>query len=288
MKLIRYGNAGEERPGVLYKGSYLDTSTLFSDYDERFFSTAGPEKLQQYLLEHAETLSGLPEGVRLGAPVSRPSKIVCIGLNYRDHAIETGAKIPVEPILFFKSTTALCGPNDSLVIPLNSQKTDWEIELAVVIGKKASNVPMDQAADHIAGYCMMNDYSERAFQKEMGGQFCKGKSCDSFAPLGPWMATPDEIPNPGNLAMQLKVNGVTYQNGNTSDLIFDIPFLISYISRFMTLLPGDIISTGTPAGVGAGTKPVPTFLRAGDVIDMKIEGLGTSRQVAVSHPGVIL
>jgi 2-keto-4-pentenoate hydratase/2-oxohepta-3-ene-1,7-dioic acid hydratase in catechol pathway len=221
------------------------------------------------------------EGERWGAPVCRPSKIVCIGLNYRHHAEETGAAIPTEPIIFFKASSALVGPNDDLVIPRGSEKTDWEVELAIVIGAAARYVTEASALHHVAGYALHNDYSERAFQLERGGQWVKGKSADSFAPLGPFVATPDEIPDVQNLPLSLRVNGETMQNGNTSDMIFGVPALVSYLSRFMTLLPGDVISTGTPAGVGMGQKP-PRFLRPGDVCELTIEGLGSSRQRAVA------
>jgi 2,4-didehydro-3-deoxy-L-rhamnonate hydrolase len=224
-------------------------------------------------------LEPLDRTVRLGPPVLRPSKIVCIGLNYADHARESGAAIPEEPILFFKSVSAITGPNDPVTIPRNSKKTDWEVELAVVIGKKASYVEETAATDHIAGYCLHNDYSEREFQLERGGQWVKGKSCDSFAPLGPFIATPDEIKDIDNLRLWLRVNGRTMQDGNTANLIFKIPFLIHYVSRFMTLMPGDILSTGTPPGVGLGMKPVPVYLNAGDVVELGIEGLGSSRQI---------
>ena len=280
MKLIRHGIPGKELPGILHEGKKWDTSRWFDDYGESFFENEGISKLSQLLKDNFSEMTLLSDDVRLGPPVGRPSKIVCVGLNYRDHAIETNSTIPTQPILFFKSTTALCGPDDDLIIPLNSNKTDWEIELAVVIGKKASYVPIDRAMEYVAGYCMMNDYSERAFQKEMGGQFCKGKSCDTFAPLGPWLVTKDEIEDVHNLKMQLMVNGKTYQNGNSADMIFSVGQLVSYISQFMTLLPGDIISTGTPAGVGAGVKPHPVFLHEGDTIEMYIESLGRSSQKA--------
>jgi 2-keto-4-pentenoate hydratase/2-oxohepta-3-ene-1,7-dioic acid hydratase in catechol pathway len=215
--------------------------------------------------------------------VARPSKIVCIGLNYVDHCLETNAPIPTEPVLFFKSTTALCGPNDNVVIPKNSVKTDWEVELAFVIGKKASYVEEADALDYVAGYCLHNDYSEREFQLERGGQWAKGKGCDTFAPLGPFLATTDEVDDVNNLKMWLTVNGKTYQNSNTLNLVFKIPFLVHYLSQFMTLLPGDVISTGTPPGVGLGIKPEPVYVKPGDVIELGIEGLGTSKQTAVAY-----
>ena len=281
MKLIRYGNPGNEKPGIIHNDRWLDMSPFVDDYNEAFFENNGLAKLEEILTDDTKFFMEIPQDTRLGAPVARPSKIVCIGLNFRDHAIETGSAIPTEPILFFKSTTALCGPNDNLVIPRSSHKTDWEVELTIIIGKKASYVSQEEALDYVAGYALMNDYSERAFQKERGGQFCKGKGCDTFAPLGPFLATKDEIADVQNLSMQLSVNGTLMQDGNTSDMIFDVPYLVSYISQFMTLLPGDIISTGTPAGVGAGIKPSPVFLKSGDVVEMSIEGLGESRQEVV-------
>ena len=281
MKLIRFGDAGQEKTGIIHNDRWLDMSPFVEDYNEAFFENNGLAKLEDILKDDSKFFMEIPQDTRLGTPVARPSKIVCIGLNFRDHAIETGSAIPTEPILFFKSTTALCGPNDNLVIPRNSHKTDWEVELTIIIGKKASYVSEENAMDYVAGYALMNDYSERAFQKERGGQFCKGKGCDTFAPLGPFLATKDEIADVQNLSMQLIVNGNLMQDGNTSDMIFDVPYLVSYISQFMTLLPGDIISTGTPSGVGAGIKPSPVFLKKGDVVEMKIEGLGESRQEVV-------
>jgi 2,4-diketo-3-deoxy-L-fuconate hydrolase len=221
----------------------------------------------------------------LDSPVARPSKIVCIGLNYADHARETKAQPPAEPVIFLKSTTALCGPFDPIIIPKNSKKTDWEVELAIVMAKKASYISESAALDHIAGYCLHNDVSEREFQIERNGTWDKGKGCDHFAPLGPFLATPDEITDVNRLRLWLKVNGRTMQSGTTADLIFKIPFLISYISQFMTLLPGDVISTGTPAGVGLGMNP-PVYLSPGDKVELGIEGLGISRQQAVSYQPV--
>ena len=279
MKLIRFGEPGKEKPGIIIHEKYFDVSDYVRDYDERFFTEDGLSFLKK-ITGDAE-LRPVPEDIRLGSPLARPSKIICIGLNYSDHAAETNMPIPKEPIIFFKSTTALCGPNDHLIIPKDSVKTDWEVELAVVIGKKASYVEEKNAMDHVAGYCLHNDYSEREFQMERGGQWVKGKSCDSFAPLGPFLATPDEMDDIHNLKLWLTVNGKMMQNGNTSNLIFKIPFLIAYISRFMTLLPGDIISTGTPAGVGMGQKPNPIYIKSGDVIELGIDGLGSSKQVAV-------
>lgn len=278
MKLIRFGQSGSEQCGVLLPdGRQIDVSSSFPRYDEEFFASDGIVRLRKWLETNDCTAPVVPEGTRLGSPVARPSKIICIGLNYSDHAKESGMQVPSEPVVFFKSTTALTGPNDILVIPRDSEKTDWEVELAVVIGKKASYVSESDAADHIAGYLLHNDYSERAWQLERGGQWVKGKSADTFAPLGPWLATPEEIPDPHSLRLWLKVNGETKQDGNSSNLIFRIPFLISYLSNFMTLLPGDVISTGTPAGVGLGFKP-PQYLKDGDVVELGIDGLGTQRQ----------
>ena len=281
MKLLRFGPSGREKPGLtMPDGTVLDASGFGEDYNERFFETDGLRRLQVWAAASAATAPRVPAGTRLGPAVARPSKIVCIGLNYIDHARETGAKIPTEPIVFFKSTTALCGPNDDLEIPRKSQKTDWEVELAVVIGKKAKYVDEKDAMDYVAGYVLHNDYSEREFQLERGGQWVKGKSADTFAPLGPFMATRDEIADVHNLRLWLTVNGKKYQDGNTSNLIFKIPFLVHYISQFMTLLPGDVISTGTPAGVGLGFNP-PVYLKPGDVVELGIDGLGTSKQKAV-------
>jgi 2-keto-4-pentenoate hydratase/2-oxohepta-3-ene-1,7-dioic acid hydratase in catechol pathway len=277
MKLIRFGEANKEKPGIFFGEDYYDLTSFGEDYNEQFFENGGLQRLQSFFQANKSNLPKLSKDVRLGSPVARPSKIICIGLNYADHAKETGAQIPKEPIIFFKSTTALIGPNDSVIIPKNSRKTDWEVELAVVIGKKASYVDDVEALDYVAGYCLHNDLSEREFQLERGGQWVKGKSCDTFAPLGPFLATKDEIKDLDNLRLWLKVNGQTMQDGTTANLIFKIPFLVSYLSHFMTLLPGDIISTGTPAGVGLGMNP-PVYLKDGDVVELGIDGLGTSRQ----------
>ena len=284
MKLIRFGKTGQEKPGVeLPDGKRIDTSAFGEDYNEQFFTNNGTARLAEWLKSNQSTCPAVDASERLGAPLARPSKIICIGLNYVDHAKETNAAIPTEPIVFFKATTAMCGPFDSLVIPKNSIKTDWEVELAVVIGKKATYVDEKDANDYIAGYMLHNDYSERAFQLERNGQWVKGKSCDTFAPLGPVLATPDEIKDIHNVRLWLSLNGKVLQDGNTSNLIFKIPFLISYLSQFMTLLPGDIISTGTPAGVGLGQKPEPFYVKPGDIIELGIDGLGTSKQVAVAY-----
>jgi 2-keto-4-pentenoate hydratase/2-oxohepta-3-ene-1,7-dioic acid hydratase in catechol pathway len=282
MKLIRFGNEGYEKPGIIVNDIWYDVSSMVVDYNETFFANNDIKKLQDAVA--AGTLFPVVEpNTRLGSAVARPSKIICIGLNYVDHCLETNAPIPTEPVLFFKSTTALCGPNDDVVIPKNSVKTDWEVELAFVISKKASYVEESEALDYVAGYCLHNDYSEREFQLERGGQWAKGKGCDTFAPLGPFLATPDEITDVNNLKMWLTVNGKTYQNSNTLNLVFKIPFLVHYLSQFMTLLPGDVISTGTPPGVGLGIKPEPVYVKPGDVIELGIEGLGTSKQTAVAY-----
>ena len=281
MKLVRYGEPGKEKPGVLIGEDIFDVSAHITDYNEDFFGGDAVEELKKKV--EAGWLEKVEKPVRLGAPLARPSKIICVGLNYKDHAAETNAPIPAEPILFFKSTTAIVGPNDDLIIPKNSKKTDWEVELAIVIGKKASYVEEQDALNHVAGYVLHNDYSEREFQLERNGQWVKGKSCDTFAPLGPFIATKDEIADVHNLRLWLKVNGQTLQDGNTSNLIFNIPFVVSYISQFMTLLPGDVITTGTPAGVGLGQKPEPWYLKEGDVVELGIDGLGSSKQYVKSY-----
>lgn len=282
MKLIRFGDPGKERPGVLLgEDTRLDVSSFGTDYDENFFSNGAFSRLQLWLRTHAESAPRIPASVRLGPPICRPSKIVCIGLNFRDHAAESRMELPAEPVIFFKSTTSIVGPNDDVVIPRKAEKVDWEVELAVVIGKKALYIDKQQAMEFVAGYVLHNDYSERSFQLERGGQWVKGKSADTFAPLGPFMATVDEIPNPQNLAMWLTVNGEYQQKSTTAQMIFDVATLVSYVSQFMTLLPGDIISTGTPAGVGLGMRP-PRYLKAGDVVELGIECLGQSRQKIIS------
>jgi 2,4-didehydro-3-deoxy-L-rhamnonate hydrolase len=284
MKLIRFGEVANEKPGVILDNEYYDVSSFGEDYNEQFFGNDGLDRLQKFVESNRETLPKIENGVRLGSPIARPSKIICIGLNYADHAKETGAQIPTEPIIFFKSTTAIIGPNDNVIIPRNSMKSDWEVELAVVIGKKASYVEESEAMNYVAGYCLHNDLSEREFQLERNGQWVKGKSCDTFAPLGPFLATKGEIKDVDNLDVWLKLNDRQVQKSNTSNLIFKIPFLVSYLSQFMTLLPGDVISTGTPAGVGLGMNP-QLYLKPGDVMELGIEGLGTSKQKAVAYAG---
>jgi 2-keto-4-pentenoate hydratase/2-oxohepta-3-ene-1,7-dioic acid hydratase in catechol pathway len=280
MKLIRFGEPGKEKTGVIIDEKKYDTSTFGEDYNEQFFETNGIARLADFIDNNM--LAQVADDERLGCPLARPSKIVCIGLNYVDHARETNATPPTEPVIFMKATTAIVGPFDDIIIPKNSKKTDWEVELAVVIGKKASYVTEAAAMDYVAGYVLHNDVSEREFQIERGGTWDKGKGCDTFAPIGPFFATKDEIPDPHNLRLWLKVNGEIMQDGNTNNFIFNIPFLIAYTSQFMTLLPGDIISTGTPAGVGLGMKP-PFYLKPGDIVELGIDGLGTSRQAVKAY-----
>jgi 2,4-didehydro-3-deoxy-L-rhamnonate hydrolase len=282
MKLIRFGAETKEQPGIeLKNGTWIDVSAFGEDYSEEFFASDGIKRLEKWLAENQSACPTVDPSTRLGCPIYKTSKIICIGLNYSDHASESNMQLPAEPVVFFKATTAICGPNDNLIIPRNSKKTDWEVELAVVIGKKASYVEEKDALNYVAGYMLHNDYSEREFQLERSGQWVKGKSCDSFAPLGPFMATPDEISDLNNLRLWLTVNGKKMQDGNTANLVFKVPHLVSYVSQFMTLLPGDIISTGTPAGVGLGQKPEPIYIKKGDIIELGIDGLGKSRQVAV-------
>lgn len=283
MKLIRFGKPENEKPGVqLPDGQKIDVSAFCSDYDETFFGTDGITRLQEWLSKHQDECPKISDAARLGSPLARPSKIVCVGLNYAKHAQESGMEVPSEPVLFFKASSAVIGPFDDVVLPKNSKKSDWEVELAVVIGAKASYVSESNAMDHVAGYVLHNDISERAFQLERLGQWVKGKSCDTFAPLGPFLATADEISDPHNLNLWLKLNGTTMQDSSTSDLIFGIPKLVSYISEFMTLLPGDIISTGTPFGVGLGLDP-QMYLKAGDEMELGIDGLGISKQKVISY-----
>jgi 2,4-diketo-3-deoxy-L-fuconate hydrolase len=280
MKLIRIGDAGEEVPAVqLDDGRRIKIPAEFGDFDEKFFGGDAIERLRDWIGKNGGDATDGGSDCRLGCPIARPSKIICIGLNYSDHARESGLKEPGEPVMFFKATTAISGPYDALRIPEGSSKTDWEVELAVVVGKRASRVPAEAAMDHVAGYLLHNDYSEREWQLEREGQWVKGKSADTFAPLGPWLLTRDELPDPGNLRLWLKVNGVIKQDGNTKNLIFNVPTVVSYVSQFMTLLPGDVISTGTPAGVGLGFDP-PQYLNPGDVIELGIDRLGEQRQVA--------
>jgi 2,4-diketo-3-deoxy-L-fuconate hydrolase len=280
MKLIRFGEAGKEKPGVIINDVKYDASAFGEDYTEAFFENNGLVRLAEFV--NSNKLNVIADDIRLGSPIARPSKIVCIGLNYADHAKETNAQLPSEPIIFMKSTTSLVGPNDAIMIPKNSVKTDWEVELAVVIGKKASYINEAEAADYIAGYVLHNDVSEREFQLERNGTWDKGKGCDTFAPLGPFLATADELGDVDNLNLWLTVNGKQMQQGTTANFIFKVPYLIAYVSQFMTLLPGDVISTGTPAGVGLGFNP-PVYLKEGDVVELGIDGLGSSRQAVIAY-----
>ena len=282
MKLIRFGPPGKEKPGIVLNEKMHDASSFGEDYDERFFETDGLKRLEDFLKQKDHQVPKLPDGIRLGSPVARPSKIVCIGLNYADHAKETNAPIPPEPVIFLKATSSLCGPFDNIIIPKNSEKTDWEVELAVVIAKKASYVSEAEAMNYVAGYCLHNDVSERTFQLERNGTWDKGKGCDTFAPLGPWLLTKDEIEDVNSLRLWLKVNDRMMQDGTTANLIFKVPFLVFYVSQFMSLLPGDIISTGTPAGVGLGMKP-PVYLRDGDIVELGIDRLGTAKQTCKAY-----
>lgn len=287
MKLLRFGEFEQESPAVeLANGKRIDVSAFGEDYTEKFFGTEGVTRLATWLETNADNCPEIPTDVRLGSCIARPSKIVCIGLNYAKHAAESGMAVPAEPVVFFKSTTALCGPNDDVIIPRNSEKTDWEVELAVIIGKKASYIEEHDAMDYVAGYALHNDYSERAFQLERSGQWVKGKSNDTFAPLGPIMVTKDEIPDPQNLRLWLSIDGEMLQDSNTNDMIFGVQHVVAYLSNFMTLLPGDVISTGTPFGVGLGFKP-PRYLKGGEVIELGIDGLGTQRQVAVRYENLV-
>jgi len=283
MKLFRFGRPGAEKPGVMLDGEQkIDISAFGEDYTEQFFTGDGIQRLGTWLESHKEDCPSIGDDVRLGPPVRRPNKLICVGMNYAKHAAESGSEPPEQPVLFMKATSSIVGPNDDLIIPKGSEKTDYEVELGVVIGKKANYVAEEDAMDYVAGYVLHNDYSERAFQLEQGGQWVKGKSADTFAPLGPYLVTKDEIADPHNLRLWLKLNGEIKQDSNTRDLVFGIPHLVSYISRYMSLLPGDIISTGTPEGVGLGQNP-PAYIKEGDIIELGIDGLGTSRQVARSY-----
>ncbi|HWV70177.1 MAG TPA: fumarylacetoacetate hydrolase family protein [Pseudosphingobacterium sp.] len=282
MKLIRYGEPNQEKIGVQLEGKYYDVEAFGGDYNEQFFANDGLARLEEFVKANEGKLVEIPSGSRIGSPIARPSKIVCIGLNYKDHAEETNAKIPAEPIIFMKSTTSLVGPYDNIVIPKGSTKTDWEVEFGIVISKKASYVNEQEALEYVAGYVLHNDVSEREYQLERGGTWDKGKGCDTFAPIGPFLTTKDEIADINNVRLWLSVNGKIMQDGNTKNLIFSVPFVVSYISQFMTLLPGDIISTGTPAGVGLGFNP-PVYLKPGDIVELGADGLGTSKQVVKAY-----
>lgn len=281
MKLIRHGPPGAEKPGVITPdGTRIDASSRFDDYDEAFFTHGGLAALADWLAHGCNGGGDIPETTRLGPPVARPSKIVCVGQNYLAHAREFGEPIPTEPALFMKASSAWSGPADDVVVPRGSVKLDYEVELAFVIGKRATYVEASAALDHIAGYACFCDYSERAFQKEMGGQWMKGKSADTFAPCGPWLLTREEVADPNQLDLWTRVNGELRQNSNTRDMLANVPEIVAYISRFMTLLPGDVVATGTPSGVGMGMKP-PRFLKPGDLVECGVDGLGMIRQKVV-------
>ncbi len=283
MRLMRHGYAGEERPGLVEgQGRVRDPSGVVPDIAGGVLS---PEGLAELAMIDAGSLPLVPEGTRYGPCVGQVGKFICVGLNYADHAAESGMEVPAEPVLFFKAASASCGPDDDVIIPRGSVKTDWEVELGVVIGREARYVPQSDALDHVAGYCVINDLSEREFQLERGGQWVKGKSCDTFGPIGPWLVTCDEVPDPQKLDIWLEVDGVRRQNGNTRTMIFGIAEIVSYISQFMSLQPGDIISTGTPPGVGLGMKPEPVYLRAGQTMRLGIEGLDEQKQRTVSESG---
>ncbi|HCT1902043.1 TPA: fumarylacetoacetate hydrolase family protein [Klebsiella aerogenes] len=279
MKLLRFGNPGSERPGVLDNdGRLRDLSQYINDLRGDALLPESLARLRQLDLYSLLLVDGNP---RIGACVGGIGKFICIGLNYADHAAETGADIPQEPVVFSKWTSAVVGPNDNVIIPRGSQKTDWEVELGVVIGKGGRYIDERDAMQHVAGYCVINDVSEREYQIERGGTWDKGKGCDTFGPTGPWLVTADEIPDPNALNLWLEVDGKRYQDGNTRTMIFKVPYIISYLSRFMSLQPGDVISTGTPPGVGMGQKPQPVYLRAGQTIRLGIEGLGEQQQLTV-------
>jgi 2,4-didehydro-3-deoxy-L-rhamnonate hydrolase len=280
MKLVRYGTVGKEKPGLIDNaGGLRDLSSVISDIDAQALGSEGLARLAKIDPQQLPQVSGEP---RYGTPVAHVGKMICVGMNYAEHAAETGAAVPQMPVIFMKATSAIVGPNDDVIIPQGATKTDWEVELGVVIGDTARNVSVENALSHVAGYLVVNDVSERDFQFEHGGQWVKGKSCDTFGPLGPWLVTRDEVPDPQNLGMWLEVNGHRYQNGHTRTMIFTVAQLVSHISRYMTLKPGDVISTGTPSGVGLGQKP-PVYLRAGDVIKLSIEGLGQQQQQVRAH-----
>ena len=279
MKLLRYGPIGQEKPGILdANGTLRDLSDHIDDISGE---TLSPDHLAKLQHVAPDSLPEVPAGSRIGACVGNIGKVICIGLNYSDHAAESGMEVPPEPVIFFKATSAVCGPFDNVKIPRGSQETDWEVELAVIIGSHAKYVDAADAMDHVAGYAIMNDVSEREFQQRRSGQWVKGKSCDTFGPLGPWLVTKDEIEDPQDLAMTLSVNGHLYQNGSTATMVYKVPFLISYLSQFMSLHPGDVITTGTPPGVGMGQDP-KVFLKPGDVMELSVAGLGQQRQTVVA------
>ncbi len=283
MRLVRFGEPGYEEPGVLLSdGKVIDASSEFRDYDEGFFACAGLESLREWIADSCPGGIEVPHGSRMGAPIARPSKIVCVGKNYLEHAREFGGDAPDEPVLFMKATSAYVSGSNDVLIPRNSKKLDYEVELAIIIGKTTSYVSEGDARSYVAGYSVMCDYSERAFQKERSGQWVKGKSADTFAPMGPCLLTADELPDPQALRLWSKVNGELRQSGWTGDMLFSVDYLVSYVSQFMTLLPGDVIATGTPAGVGMGFDP-PRFLQAGDSVEFGVEGIGSNIQRVVSH-----
>ena len=285
MKLVRFGKTGEEKPGIIdLNDQRIDVSAFGEDYTPGFFANDGLSRLASWLKTNQENCPVVANEIRYGAPITQSGKLLCVGLNYAAHARESGMDIPGAPVLFGKATSAIAGPYDNVVIPKGSEKTDWEVELAIVIGKRANYVSQEDALNYVAGYMVHNDISERAFQLEHGGQWIKGKSCDTFAPLGPWLVTKDEISDPNNLHLWLKVNGQTLQDSSTSDFVFNTQYLVSYISQYMSLMPGDIISTGTPAGVGLGLKP-PRFIQPGDIMELGVQGLGVSKQMAVKYQG---
>ena len=281
MKLVRFGEAGAEKPGIVDRdGAIRDLSGVVADIGGAAIS---PEGLARLAALDTGSLPLAPEGARLGPCVANTGKFICIGLNYADHAAESGMEVPPEPVMFMKATSAICGPNDPIIIPRGSEKTDWEVELAVIIGKRAKYVSEENALDHVAGYAVTNDVSERAFQIERAGQWTKGKSCDNYGQIGPWLVTRDEVADPQNLGMWLTVNGETKQDGSTRTMVYGVAYLVSYLSHFMSLHPGDVISTGTPPGVGMGQKP-PRYLKPGDVVELGIEGLGSQRQDVIADP----
>ncbi|GAB5505413.1 MAG: fumarylacetoacetate hydrolase family protein [Rhizobiaceae bacterium] len=281
MKLVRFGESGAEKPGIVdADGAIRDLSGVVSDIGGEAIS---PDGLAKLAAVDPASLPLAPAGARLGPCVAGTGKFICIGLNYADHAAESGMDVPPEPVIFMKATSAICGPNDPIIIPRGSEKTDWEVELSVIIGKRAKYVSEENALDYVAGYAVTNDVSERAFQIEHAGQWTKGKSSDNFGQIGPWLVTRDEVADPQNLSMWLKVNGETKQDGSTRTMVYGVAHLVAYLSRFMSLHPGDVISTGTPPGVGMGQKP-PRYLKPGDVVELGIEGLGSQRQDVIADP----
>lgn len=280
MKLIRYGEPNQERPGLFDNfGKLRDLSQVISDLTGEYLLPDSIQRLRELDVNGLPEVNGNP---RIGPCVSQIGKFICIGLNYSDHAAESGMQVPPEPVIFFKATSAVCGPNDNLIIPRGSTKTDWEVELGVVIGKPGKYLTEEEALDHVAGYCVIHDVSERAFQLERSGQWVKGKSCDTFGPIGPWLVTTDEISDPQNLGLWLEVDGYRYQDGTTSTMVYGVAHLVAYLSQFFTLEPGDVISTGTPPGVGMGVKPNPVYLRPGQEVRLGVDGLGEQRQITVA------